>query len=55
MDIFFVSALGVNILIAVGHSGYDADQRIAQDCPDIDVVVGGHSHSFLFSGWNSPF
>jgi hypothetical protein len=26
---------------------------------DIDVIVGGHSHSFLFSGklsvgWNSP-
>ena len=55
LNIFFIPALGVNILIAVGHSGYESDQRIAQDCPDIDVVVGGHSHTFLFSGWNSPF
>ena len=43
-------ALGVDILIAVGHSGYDSDKKIAAGVADIDVVVGGHSHSFLFSG-----
>ncbi len=24
--------------------------RIAKEVADIDVVVGGHSHSFLFTG-----
>lgn len=41
---------GVNIIIGLGHSGYDVDQKIAQNCPLIDVVVGGHSHSYLQSG-----
>lgn len=41
---------GVNILIALGHSGYDVDQQIGIKCPDIDVVVGGHSNTFLYNG-----
>ena len=38
---------GVNIIIVLSHIGLDADQQLAQDFPDIDVIVGGHSHSFL--------
>lgn len=45
---------GVNILIALGHSGYEIDQEIARNVPDIDMVVGGHSHSFLFTGDQLP-
>lgn len=41
---------GVDIIIALGHSGYDVDLKIAAEVPDVDVVVGGHSHSFLYSG-----
>ncbi|XP_055295862.1 protein 5NUC-like [Sitodiplosis mosellana] len=41
---------GVKIIIALGHSGYVVDQEIAKSCPLVDVVVGGHSHSFLYSG-----
>lgn len=41
---------GVDILIALGHSGYSKDQEIARNCPHIDVVVGGHSHSLLWNG-----
>ena len=40
---------GVNIIIAIGHSGYARDMEIAKAVPDIDVIVGAHSHSFLFS------
>ena len=40
----------VNIIIAVGHSGYEVDKKIAKEVEDVDLVVGGHSHSFLFSG-----
>lgn len=41
---------GVKIIIALGHSGYPEDKNIAKNCPLVDVVVGGHSHSFLYSG-----
>ena len=41
---------GVNILIAVGHAGYLKDMEIAEQVPDIDVVVGGHTNTFLWNG-----
>lgn len=41
---------GVDIIIALGHSGYEMDQKIAMDCPLVDIVIGGHSHTFLYSG-----
>ncbi|KAH8393411.1 hypothetical protein KR215_010236, partial [Drosophila sulfurigaster] len=41
---------GVNIIIALGHSGYSRDQEIARKCPEVDLVIGGHSHTFLYSG-----
>jgi len=40
---------GVDIIIGLGHSGYDRDIEIAKKVPHIDVVVGGHTHSFLYS------
>ncbi|EDW61292.1 protein 5NUC [Drosophila virilis] len=43
---------GINIIIALGHSGYQKDQEIARNCPDIDIVIGGHSHTYLDS--NQP-
>ena len=41
---------GVEIIIALGHSGYEKDQEIAKKVPEIDVVVGGHSNTFLYHG-----
>ncbi|KAH8309371.1 hypothetical protein KR059_008758 [Drosophila kikkawai] len=43
-------AQGIKIIIALGHSGYGKDQEIALKCPEVDIVVGGHSHTFLYSG-----
>jgi len=40
---------GIKTIIAIGHSGYVRDMEIAGAVPDIDVIVGGHSHSFLLS------
>ena len=40
---------GVDIIIALGHSGYDKDIEIAAKVPHIDIVVGAHTHSFLYS------
>lgn len=41
---------GVNIIIALGHSGYEVDKEIAENCPLVDVVIGGHSNTFLYNG-----
>lgn len=41
---------GINIIIAVGHSGYTTEQEMANEVKDLDVIVGGHSHTFLYSG-----
>ena len=49
-----LKAEGVKIIIALGHSGFTIDQKIAREVPDIDVVVGGHSNTFLFTGSDYP-
>ncbi|XP_075233334.1 protein 5NUC-like [Lycorma delicatula] len=49
-----LKAKGVNILIALGHSGFEMDLKIAQFVPDLDLVVGGHSNTFLYTGKDHP-
>jgi len=39
----------VSIIIALGHSGYEIDQELAANIPELDLVVGGHSHTFLYT------
>ncbi|GAA3088862.1 bifunctional UDP-sugar hydrolase/5'-nucleotidase [Rhizobium viscosum] len=38
---------GVNKIIALTHVGYPRDLAMIAKIPDVDVVVGGHSHSLL--------
>lgn len=45
-----LKAQGIKIIIALGHSGYAKDQEIAEKCPDVDIVIGGHTNTFLYSG-----
>ncbi|XP_037947379.1 protein 5NUC-like [Teleopsis dalmanni] len=45
-----LKANGVNIIIALGHSGYQKDKEIAEQCPDVDIVIGGHTNTFLYNG-----
>lgn len=42
---------GVKIIVALGHSGFEMDQKIAREVPLVDVVIGGHTNTFL---WNGP-
>ena len=45
-----------DIIVLLSHAGEDVDERLAAEVPDIDVIVGGHSHSRLPSGnfvWRS--
>lgn len=41
---------GINILIALGHSGFAKDLQIAKEVDDIDLVIGGHTNTFLWNG-----
>lgn len=46
---------GVDIIIVLSHCGLNVDYKIAQNAgSDIDVIVGGHSHTFMFTGDNPP-
>ncbi len=38
---------GVNKIIALTHVGYPRDLEFIAKIPDVDVVVGGHSHTIL--------
>ncbi|XP_071505522.1 snake venom 5'-nucleotidase-like [Diadema antillarum] len=43
-------AQGINKIIAVGHSGINIDEEIARNVVGLDVVVGGHTDTFLYTG-----
>jgi len=45
-----LKAAGINILIALGHAGYAVDQKIAREVSELDLVVGGHTNTFLWNG-----
>ena len=45
-----LKSLGIDIIIAVGHAGYDVDKLLAEQVEHLDLVIGGHSHTFLFKG-----
>ena len=42
-----LTAQGVNKIIVLSHSGYIVDQRVAAETTGVDVIVGGHSNSYL--------
>ncbi|CAK6956906.1 snake venom 5'-nucleotidase-like [Scomber scombrus] len=48
-----LETLGYNKIIALGHSGFDVDQDIAKRVRGVDVVIGGHTNTFLYTG-NPP-
>ncbi|XP_070698516.1 snake venom 5'-nucleotidase-like [Pempheris klunzingeri] len=48
-----LQTLGYNKIIALGHSGFAVDQDIAKRVRGVDVVIGGHTNTFLYTG-NRP-
>lgn len=42
-----LAAAGVNKIIVLSHSGYIVDQRVAAGTRGVDVIVGGHSNTYL--------
>ncbi|KAK2524093.1 Nt5e [Columba guinea] len=45
-----LTAMGVNKIIALGHSGFTVDKNIARKVKGVDVVIGGHTNTFLYTG-----
>lgn len=42
-----LEAAGVTMIVALTHLGYKRDLEIAAAVPGVDIVVGGHSHTYL--------
>ncbi|MDP6969718.1 MAG: bifunctional metallophosphatase/5'-nucleotidase [Gammaproteobacteria bacterium] len=38
---------GINKIVVLSHSGYHVDQKIAANTTGVDVIVGGHSNTYL--------
>jgi 5'-nucleotidase/UDP-sugar diphosphatase len=44
-----LTGLGVDKIIALTHQGYDVDVEMAAQVSGVDVIIGGHSHTFTYS------
>ena len=42
-----LTAEGIDKIVVLSHSGYAVDLRVAASVSGIDVIVGGHSHTYL--------
>lgn len=38
---------GVNIIFLLSHAGHFTDREIAQETSGVDVIIGGHSHTYV--------
>lgn len=36
-----------DVVVALTHIGYDLDRKLAEEVPEIDLIVGGDSHTWL--------
>ncbi|WP_116132967.1 bifunctional UDP-sugar hydrolase/5'-nucleotidase [Tropicimonas sp. IMCC34043] len=42
-----LTGMGVNKIIVLSHSGYDVDKAVAEKTTGVDVIVGGHTNTYL--------
>ena len=42
-----LTAAGVTKIIVLSHSGFNVDKKVAAETHGVDVIVGGHSNTFL--------
>lgn len=38
---------GVDLVVALSHLGYDSDVKLAENSRQVDIIIGGHSHTEL--------
>ena len=48
-EVAVLTGQGINKIIALGHAGFTMDLEVAK-IEGVDVVVGGHSNTFLYNG-----
>ncbi|MGM9991971.1 MAG: bifunctional metallophosphatase/5'-nucleotidase [Candidatus Bruticola sp.] len=41
---------GADLIVALSHLGIEQDRLLAANCPNLDIIVGGHSHTELPEG-----
>ncbi|GJQ87417.1 hypothetical protein Trydic_g14559 [Trypoxylus dichotomus] len=46
---------GAELLVVLSHGGLKNDMKIAKGTKDISIIIGGHSHSLLYSGQFEEF
>nr|XP_054933075.1 snake venom 5'-nucleotidase-like isoform X1 [Dermacentor andersoni] len=46
--------MGVKIIIAITHIGYLKDIELMRNVTDVDLVIGGHTNTFLYNGNDHP-
>ncbi len=44
-----LTAQGINKIVALTHLGYNEDVALAKSVTGLDVIVGGHSHTFIYT------
>ncbi len=42
-----LTAMGVNKIIVLSHSGYETDKLVAANTTGVDIIVGGHTNTLL--------
>ncbi|OUS07217.1 multifunctional 2',3'-cyclic-nucleotide 2'-phosphodiesterase/5'-nucleotidase/3'-nucleotidase [Rhodobacterales bacterium 52_120_T64] len=42
-----LTGAGVGIIVVLSHSGYNTDQEVAANTTGVDIIVGGHSNTYL--------
>jgi 5'-nucleotidase len=43
-------AAGADLIVGLSHTGYAKDQEMAAAIKNIDLIIGGHTHSYLATG-----
>ncbi|KAH7967549.1 hypothetical protein HPB49_025660 [Dermacentor silvarum] len=46
--------MGAKIIIAITHIGYLKDIELIRNVTDVDLVIGGHTNTFLYNGNDHP-
>ena len=50
-----LTAQGIDKIIALTHQGYQRDIELAEAVSDVDVIIGGHSHTYLGDEFDNPY
>ena len=45
-----LTAEGIDKIVVLSHVGYAVDKQVAAQTKGVDVIVGGHSHTYLATG-----